>query len=201
MSKIYTKTGDTGSTNIGKTRKFKNDKIVCLIGEIDELNCHLGRLIEEINNDNTICLYEQPKIVKKLIKIQHKLFNFGSDLNSLSSISIFNEDVLEIESWIDEIDEKIPKLKNFILPRGNLISSQCHICRSVCRRVERSCVNWTSDGIGIETLFNFDDYKTKYTIHLCYLNRLSDFLFVLARYLNHLSGQEDIIWSKDKNYE
>lgn len=185
-SKIYTRTGDTGSTQYGNSRISKKSDMIQIIGDLDELNCHIGRLIEEIEDKNSVCLYERPKIIKKLTETQHKLFNFGIDLDNLTTKSIFNEDILKVESWIDEIDEKLPKLKNFILPRGSLEASQCHICRAVCRRTERSFVKW---------LDNLNNNYFYYEFHLQYLNRLSDFLFVLARYLTNLLGNGEILWN------
>ena len=177
MVKIYTRFGDHGETRRydGKTVK-KNDPIIELNGIIDECNSIIG-IARSFNKDNNL-----EKILKK---IQSKLFTAGSEVssfNSPSKITIKYEDILQIEKIIDNIDSELDKLKNFILPSGNLLSSHLHLARSTCRKVERSLVK-----------IDFDQNKKNYLIP--YFNRLSDLFFVLARYANKINNNSDEIWN------
>lgn len=166
-STIYTKTGDDGKSSLlfGE-RRSKSDKIFEVLGDLDELSAHIGLVCEYLNNRRSI---------EEFLKdIQSRLLDIGADLAGLPCFNPENIGILEKE--IDSIDLELPILKNFILPGGGLASSHAHLARSVCRRFERHLVR-TSDE-------RFKDI-------LIYINRLSDYLFVLARYM---SENGDIIY-------
>ncbi len=180
--KIYTKTGDKGETSLfDGTRVSKSNLRVEVYGTIDELNSYVG----------SISTFEVPKEDKDfLIWISEMLFSMGSELaiskenNLPKGIQKISEREVEIiEKKIDEISAKLPELKNFIMPGGCFESGFVHIARTVCRRAERRVVELSmSESINTNVLI--------------FLNRLSDFLFVFARYLNFLKGIEDIIWKR-----
>ncbi len=180
--KIYTKTGDKGETSLfDGTRVSKSNLRVEVYGTIDELNSYVG----------SISTFEVPKEDKEfLIWISEMLFSMGSELaiskenNLPKGIQKISEREVEIiEKKIDEISAKLPELKNFIMPGGCFESGFVHIARTVCRRAERRVVELSmSESINTNVLI--------------FLNRLSDFLFVFARYLNFLKGIEDIIWKR-----
>jgi cob(I)alamin adenosyltransferase len=179
--KIYTKTGDKGTTAlIGGTRIPKNHIRIEAYGTVDELNSWLG------------CIYDQLSVqeLKELLKeIQDRLFTLGSSLacdpdkNTKMEIpDLKPEDILLLEHEMDRMNEVLPELKNFVLPGGNLTASNCHVARCVCRRAERICV-------AIQEENQFIDPQV-----IQYLNRLSDYLFVLARYILHINKGEETIW-------
>lgn len=183
--KIYTKSGDKGKTSLlGGQRVDKNHPKLDAYGTVDELNCHIGLLLIQIQNQNQ--KLKADGATSDLIKIQNHLFLLGShiacnseDDRKMYKIKDFSSANSEwIENLIDQLEEKLEPLKNFILPGGSLVSAQAHICRTVCRRAER-------------LVSSLEDHEP---IWLIYLNRLSDYFFVLARYLNHTQGIKDIIW-------
>lgn len=179
--KIYTKTGDKGATSlIGGTRVPKSHIRIESYGTVDELNSYLGMVGDMANNE---------KIITWIREIQDRLFTIGSILATtpvkevkMKLPDVHDEDVQWLELCIDEMNETLPEMRSFILPGGNLAGSTTHVARCVCRRAERICVAMQEAGEDIPDLI------------LRYLNRLSDFLFVLARYLGHLSGAEEIPW-------
>lgn len=164
MSKIYTKTGDKGFTSLlGGERVIKSDARIEAQGAIDELSCCLG-----------MCIALMPSQV--LEEIQTNLFNIGAVMNlpesnniKLNLTNITQEDIKKLEDFIDGMNSQIPPLKNFILPGGDDLISRLHFARAVCRRAERRCV--AVENISLDILM--------------YINRLSDYLFVLARYVSH----------------
>jgi cob(I)alamin adenosyltransferase len=176
---IYTKTGDAGDTNLlGKSKLTKSETVFEVLGSIDELNANLGFLHKT----------RIKKIKEITISIQNDLFLIGALVagraKSNKDFDFLLTRVHEIESAIDQVEEKLPKLVNFILPGGTETSSRLHLCRVVCRRTERCLVHY---------------YKTEKKVLgenavLTYINRLSDLLFVLARYANNTSGVMDTIW-------
>jgi len=177
--KIYTKTGDQGTTSLyGGRRLPKDDLRIEAYGTIDELNAQLGLLA-------VTC--QLPVWEARLTAIQSLLFTIGSHLAAdpeksglkLPPIPVGKE--LELESMIDEMESSLPPLKNFILPGGNVASAQAHICRTVCRRAERRLVS----------LISQESVNPEIVV---YLNRLSDFLFVFARHLSHQAGGREIAW-------
>jgi len=184
--KIYTKTGDTGKTSlIGGTRVYKNDLRVECYGTVDELNAHIGLLNDELKN---ICLENS------LTAIQHNLFVTGSllaiDTNKPSKIplpDLSEDDIVSLEKEIDRMNESLPKMTHFILPGGHVIVSHAHIARTVCRRAERLCTGLFSES---------NDERILFIVK--YLNRLSDYLFVLARFIARHLDVAEIKWIPEK---
>lgn len=180
-TKIYTKTGDTGTTSLlGGTRVSKSDLRIETYGTIDELNSYLG-LVSDYQPEATIRLL--------LKEIQDRLFTIGSSLacdpakeTKLRIPDLEEKDITLLEKSIDEMNAVLPAMKFFILPGGHPAVSTCHIARCVCRRAERLCVSMKAQDQFIEPLI------------IKYINRLSDHLFVLARYTAHRLGVEEIAW-------
>ena len=183
-SMIYTRTGDAGKTSlVGGMRVSKTHARLEAYGTVDELNANLGVLAASV--DDT-------EIRSFLLYIQHKLFSLGAylatdqsttDLQVASQISA--EVVTRLEQSIDELDASLPKLKAFILPGGVLSASFCHVCRTVCRRAERRI-------LALEEHESCEiDPEVKQ-----FVNRLSDYLFILSRKLNQLTQHDEIYWDK-----
>lgn len=167
--KIYTKSGDKGTTSlIGGRRVAKNDPTICAIGEVDELACSLGVLLSHKPNKKTFGL---------IVEIQKELFLLGAELadpgRKTKKYAINVSDVSFLEDSIDELQAKMPQLNNFILPGGTQFAAHAHLARAICRRVERAIVALKSTNPQI----------------IVYLNRLSDLLFVLARFDNFTHKQ------------
>jgi cob(I)alamin adenosyltransferase len=178
LSKIYTRTGDSGTTGLGDgTRVDKDSLRVEAYGTVDELNSQVGLVI---------ALGVDDKISEQLLDIQHDLFDLGSELcvPGYSAINDANIDVLE--TILDEHNADLPALKEFILPGGNLAAATCHVARTVCRRAERIVVSLARD----------EDINPPV---IKYLNRLSDLLFVLCRVLSRQDGQSEILWNKSRH--
>lgn len=180
--KIYTKTGDKGSTSlIGGVRVPKNHIRIESYGTVDELNSHIG-LVNDMAANAEISTW--------LREIQDRLFTIGSELATapekevkMKLPDLHPEDVKYLEQLIDRMNEVLPEMRSFILPGGHMAASACHVARCVCRRAERLCV-----GMGEEQNEHVPELVVPY------LNRLSDFLFVLARYIAHINGAEEIPW-------
>ena len=174
MTRIYTRSGDAGKTGLANaTRIAKSDVLCDAIGDIDETNALIG-VVRSLNNDSAID--------KQLSVIQHKMFDLGAQVAQYKGNLLQNKDIVQLEDWIDAMQENLPPLKQFILPAGNPAGSQCHLARTTCRRAERK--TWQAagnDGIGHEIEAEAVQY----------LNRLSDYLFVLAR---TLSDQDEVFW-------
>ncbi|MFV1884347.1 MAG: cob(I)yrinic acid a,c-diamide adenosyltransferase [Balneola sp.] len=176
--KIYTKKGDGGSTSLyGGQTVSKSSKRIAAYGTVDELNSVLGMVIAENHSNKTNSL---------LNSVQEQLFILGADLATPFSKEtrinrITEEEISFLEHGIDDMEEVIPPLKNFILPGGTKAGSIIHFARTVCRRAERLTVDCTTE----------EDISPE---AIKYLNRLSDFLFVLGRYENHISGTEETPW-------
>lgn len=178
LSKIYTRTGDEGTTGLGDgTRSPKESMRIEAIGTIDELNSFIGILLTE---------NLEIEIREKLENIQHDLFDLGGDLSIPGRVSMSKTQITNMEDNLDQYNSTIPALKEFILPGGSRAASLCHIARTVCRRAERCIVRLSRT----ETVVPFT---------ITYLNRLSDFLFVLCRILNHQQGFKDVLWQPGKN--
>jgi len=181
--KIYTKTGDTGETSLlGGKRLPKNHLRIEAYGTVDELNAYIG-LLRDATDDTTVQSW--------LKVIQDQLFSLGSSLAMEAGQApiiqgILDQDIQLLEQRMDDMDERLPELRNFILPGGHPTVSFCHIARCVCRRAERQVV-----ALAHEEPINEIDIR--------YLNRLSDFLFVLARKLGHDMQVPEHIWSPSKN--
>ena len=176
--KIYTKTGDKGQTSLlGGTRVSKSHQKLEAYGTVDELNSQIG-MIASVSQDHSDFLKN----------IQHKLFNIGSILATEKEVnyklpSIGEQDINRLEDEIDRMNEALPALKNFVLPGGSVANAQAHIARCVCRRAERRVVALDNQN---------------YDIIIQYLNRLSDYLFVLGRDLLRLDNKDEVVWQKRK---
>lgn len=181
--KIYTKTGDEGFTSLlGGTRVPKNDWRLDAYGTVDELNSFIGFLLDKISTRVEFS-FEKDK-VDQLRIIQNELFKIGSvlsyDMMSKLKIELPNvddSDVHDLESWMDEMEKSLPELKNFIIPGGHEVVSLCHICRTISRRAERETV-----------------LAIQYPIIIKYLNRLSDYFFMLSRYCALKLNVEEKKW-------
>jgi cob(I)alamin adenosyltransferase len=179
--KIYTKTGDKGKTSLlGGTKVPKNHIRIESYGTIDELNSYVGLAGDHIDNAHSRSVLKE---------IQDRLFTIGSSLacdpekEPLMKIPDLKEnDIAFLENEIDSMSDELPPMKNFILPGGNVAVSTLHVVRCVCRRAERLCVNMQEHEMSVEPLI------------IIYLNRLSDYLFVLARYIAHILKVEEIRW-------
>ena len=169
---IYTKTGDTGETSLANgTRVPKTDPRIEAYGTVDELNSWMGALRAEIANSQQLTANSQ------LDWIQNKLFNLGAALSEAPGQWIDVSDVKQLEGWIDAMQAIVPKQKAFILPMGTEAVTRCHICRTVCRRAERRMIEANSDAL-----------------YLKFINRLSDYLFVLARLIAHQVEAPEYVW-------
>ncbi|MBN1984994.1 MAG: cob(I)yrinic acid a,c-diamide adenosyltransferase [Prolixibacteraceae bacterium] len=179
-SKIYTKTGDDGTTGlVGGNRVKKYDLRLEAYGTVDELNSWMGLLRSHHLKENE---------TRYLIQIQNKLFNIGSRLASDEKgdeytrlLSINEDDIKAVEDAIDDLEENLPELTRFILPGGDVVVAQCHIARTVCRRAERR-------------ILEFAEHHPVQPEILQYINRLSDFLFVLSRKLAAERGVNEMPW-------
>ena len=180
--KIYTKTGDKGETSIFGGKRLPKDHVrIESYGTVDELNSYLGLIRDSIQDD---------KIRALLKEVQDRLFTIGSNLASdpdkqLITPDIFESDIKLLEAQMDEMNESLPALKNFILPGGHAIVSFCHVARCVCRRAERRVVS-------LAQMEAVDE------IIIRYLNRLSDYLFVLARKLAQSFEVKEVVWTARK---
>lgn len=176
--KIYTKTGDKGTTGlIGGSRVSKSSDRIMALGVIDELNAQLGR-----------CRYESKgtELDSYLFRIQNQLFQIGAQVATPQGsphfkIGITAEEIETLESEMDAFTDRLPPLKNFILPGGCALAAELHIARSTCRRAERE-------------LIRLQESLDECAEPLKFLNRLSDWLFVAARIANLLAGVEDVVW-------
>ncbi len=184
--KIYTKTGDKGETALyGGTRVSKASARVESYGNIDELNSFIGLAKSEIINET---------VISQLEKIQFDLFTLGSESatptdklmlangKSRLDLMISEAEITELENWMDEYEAQLEPLQFFILPGGGKAATLLHVCRTVCRRAERSLV------------FLNESEEVRPEL-IKYLNRLSDFLFVLARYVSKLDGMPESYWN------
>jgi cob(I)alamin adenosyltransferase len=179
--RVYTKTGDKGTTGlIGGTRVPKDHIRIDAYGTVDELNSYLGVVTDQLAN---------PEINDWILEIQDRLFTIGSvlatdtDKNIKQALPDLHEtDINWLEQKIDYMDDQLPAMKSFILPGGHLAASQAHVARCVCRRAERIGVHMQNNNIEVPAIV------------LQYLNRLSDFLFVLARYIVHIHQGKEIPW-------
>ncbi len=174
ITRIYTRTGDTGDTGLSTGVRVRKDcPQIQAIGDVDELNTVIGM----------VSAYDMPDELKDLFAhIQHQLFNLGAELNN-ADLKFINKHIIEqLEEKIDAHNKTLPPLKNFILPGGGHAAATCHLARAVCRRAERSVVRLSED----------QDLNPDLQI---YLNRLSDFLFVVCRVLAKHSGEKETLWS------
>ena len=178
---IYTKTGDAGTTSlVGGTRVAKDDKRVEAYGTVDELNSHIGLLAEMMRQLKGGYRDELKDVQHNLFTIQTLLATEEDDFyRRLPQLQM--EEVEILERQIDTITDQLPQLKNFVIAGGNMAGAQCHVCRTVCRRAERRVVALAHE-------VRVDD------VILRYLNRLSDYLFVLARYAVIADGKAEDLY-------
>ena len=180
LSKIYTRTGDDGSTGLGDGSRTEKDNLrVEAFGTVDELNSFIGLLL-------THSL--PPEISDVLSGIQHDLFDLGGEISIPGRESITPDYVTRLETALDRYNEELTPLKEFILPGGSQESALCHVARTVCRRAERRLISLKREQPVSEQ-------------GICYLNRLSDLLFVLARYLNFSQEKSDVLWQPGRHQE
>lgn len=179
--KIYTKTGDLGKTTlIGGTKVPKSHLRIESYGTLDELNSYIGLLSDHLTHQHSKTILKE---------VQDRLFTIGSSLacdpdkEPLMKIPDLKEkDIVRLEKEIDKMNEALPVMKSFILPGGHVAVSTAHVARCICRRTERICVNMQVQDLFVEPLV------------IKYLNRLSDYLFVLARYIGHLLKVDELPW-------
>ncbi len=177
LSKIYTRTGDDGSTGLGDgSRVAKDSARVCAYGTVDEANSAIG----------IVLACEVPEAVREvLVAVQHQLFDLGGELCIPGHVAIFDADIQKLEDTLDRFNADLPPLKDFILPGGGMAAAQCHLARTITRRAEREVV----------TLSHHDAVRPE---AIRYLNRLSDLLFVLCRVLARGSGHGEVLWRHDR---
>ena len=184
--KIYTKTGDNGETSLyGGTRVSKAAARVESYGTLDELNAFIGLAKAEISDE---------KVLSQLQKIQFDLFTVGSEAATPTDkmllangknrldLMISEKEITELELWMDDFDAELEPLRFFILPSGGKAAATVHVCRTVCRRAERAMV----------FLNETEEVRPEL---IKYLNRLSDYLFILARYISKISGEKEDYWN------
>ena len=180
LSRIYTRTGDAGTTGLGNGQRVsKNSLRVHAMGDVDELNAVLGVLLCETLPDD---------VRELLTGVQHDLFDLGGELCIPDMSLITAHHVERLEKTLDRLNEPLPPLKDFILPGGTRAAALTHQARTICRRAERVVVALAESA---------DEPVNDAPRH--YLNRLSDLLFVLARVLNRAEGRGDVLWQKGRN--
>ena len=178
LTKLYTKTGDDGTTGLGDgSRTTKDSSRIEAVGTIDELNSWIGLLLAELPADEPL--------IEPLTEIQHRLFDLGGELAVPGFQLIQSQMVSDLEVLCDQLNEELPPLKEFILPGGSTSAGLCHMARAVARRAERVIVTLSkNESIG-------DDLKR-------YINRLSDVLFVMARQLARRDGGQEVFWKSKR---
>ena len=177
LSQIATRTGDDGTTGLGdNTRVSKNSGRPHAMGDVDELNSHIGLLL---------CERLPADVRELLIDIQHQLFNLGGEL-SMPGYELLKDDaLLQLDNALAHYNAQLPRLQEFILPAGTRAASQAHVCRTVARRAERMVVA-------------LEQAEAMRPAPRQFLNRLSDLLFVLARVLNRVDGGDDVYWKSER---
>lgn len=177
LTQIATRTGDQGTTGLGDNQRVsKNSLRVHAMGEVDELNSHIGLLL---------CEALPAEVRTLLVEIQHQLFNLGGELSIPGYELLKPEAVLALDQALATHNEQLPRLQEFILPAGSRAAAQAHVCRTVARRAERALV-----ALGNEEAIKDAPRQ--------YLNRLSDLMFVLARVLNRMNGGDDVYWKSER---
>ncbi len=177
LSKIYTRTGDDGTTGLGDgSRVAKDSARVAAYGTVDEANSCIGMVLAA----------DVPEDIRTLLTtVQHQLFDLGGELCIPGHAAIFDADVERLEQQLDAFNEPLPPLKDFILPGGGEAAARCHVARTVVRRAEREAVS----------LSRLEDVRPE---AVRYLNRLSDLLFVLSRVLARASGHGEVLWNHER---
>jgi cob(I)alamin adenosyltransferase len=178
LTKIYTRTGDGGTTGLADgSRKQKDSPLIEAFGAVDELNDALGVLAAEALPDD---------VRSCIVDVQHDLFDLGGELSRPGHTILTDDYVARLERALDGFNEDLPPLEEFILPGGSRAAALAHMARTVCRRAERRLVT-----LARKKAAPFSAVR--------YLNRLSDLLFVLARVLNQAAGRGDVLWQQGKN--
>ncbi|WP_434679884.1 cob(I)yrinic acid a,c-diamide adenosyltransferase [Pseudomonas sp. R1-18] len=181
LSKIYTRTGDTGETGLGDGRRVPKDHPrVEAIGEVDTLNSQLGLLLAQLHQQAER-MPALGDVIEVLAPCQHRLFDLGGELAMPSYRALNGAEIERLEAAIDRWNDELGPLENFILPGGSALIAQAHVCRSLARTAERRCQQLNAveplEGVG-----------------LAYINRLSDLLFVAARLIARRQGVAEILW-------
>ncbi len=173
LTQIATRTGDSGITGLGdNTRVPKHNPRVHAMGDVDELNSHIGLLL---------CENVPPAVRELLVEVQHQLFNLGGELSMPGHELLQADAVLALDQALADHNATLPKLEEFILPAGTRAAAQAHVCRTVARRAERTVVALAAAEPVRDAVRH-------------YLNRLSDLMFVLARVFNRMDGGDDVYW-------
>ncbi len=177
LSRIVTRTGDQGSTGLGDGSRVPKESLrIAVLGDIDETNASIGLVLAH---------GVSPDAMDALVKIQHQLFDLGGELCIPGHAAIFSKDVEWLEQCVEHWNQTLAPLKEFILPGGGLATSHCHLARTVCRRAERALVALSrQESVRAEALM--------------FVNRLSDFLFVLCRVLSRDEGSGEVLWQRSK---
>jgi cob(I)alamin adenosyltransferase len=177
LTQIATRTGDNGTTGLGDNTRVSKDSLrVHAMGDVDELNSHIGLLLCE----------DMPSRVRELlVEVQHQLFNLGGELSIPGFELLQAEAIARLDAELEHHNAQLPRLQEFILPAGTRAASLAHVCRTVARRAERSVV-----ALGAAEALREAPRQ--------YLNRLSDLLFVLARVLNRMNGGDDVYWKSKR---
>ena len=177
LSKIATRTGDKGTTGLGDgSRVDKDSARIAALGDVDELNSFVGLLL---------CEPMPPALREELISIRHDLFDLGGERCIPGSQMITDVHVIRLDGLLEKYNADLPVLQEFILPAGSRAASVAHLCRTVCRRAERSIVT-----LGKAEAINEHPRQ--------YVNRLSDLMFVLSRVLNRFAGGTDVLWQHER---
>lgn len=175
LSKIVTRTGDAGQTGLATGARLpKTHARVHAMGEVDELNCHIGALLAHALPD---------AVRERLAQTQHELFNLGGELALPGQALVRDEDVAALDTALDTLNASLPPLKEFVLPGGSPACAQAHLARAVARRAERA-------------LWQLHAQEPLAPNPMRYLNRLSDYLFVCARVLARTGGGSEVIWAR-----
>ena len=177
LSKIATRTGDDGSTGLGDGSRIAKDSArIDALGDVDELNSYIGVLLCEAMPD---------ALRDELVTIQHDLFDLGGELCIPGYQMIQDAHVARLDGLLEKYNADLPPLSEFILPAGSRAASIAHLCRTVCRRAERSIVS-------LGRAENINEHPRQY------VNRLSDLMFVLSRVLNRYAGGSDVLWQHER---
>lgn len=188
LNKIYTKTGDAGTTGLGTGERVRKDDLrIAAYGTVDETNAAIGMV--------RLYLDAHPKLDTQLSRVQNDLFDLGADLCvpdrgeplKFEPLRISDEQVARLEAEIDEMNSELKPLRSFVLPGGSPASAALHVARTVCRRAEREMVGLAAQ-----------ENEPVSAAALKYINRLSDYLFVAGRYVND-RGQGDVLWVPGQN--
>ena len=182
LSKIVTRTGDSGTTGLGDgSRGGKDSPRIDTLGELDELNSAIGVLLAEAFPESCV------EVRSALLTVQDQLFDLGGEICIPGHKSISDDHVAQLEAWAERYNSQLTPLKEFILPGGTRPAALAHLARTICRRAERSIVH-----LGHNEAVSNQARQ--------YLNRLSDLLFVIGRTLNHAGGNGDVLWKNSRHH-